>query len=155
MPTHEHLVNRAVKWLKDFGCGVVFDDRLQARTESGEKPDALGFKSLVSILIECKASRADFLADKNKKFRENPELGMGDWRFYLTPPGLITADELPEGWGLLYCHPNKIEEVHGIPTNTILVSKKPFTGHHVNEKIIMYSALRRLASLGRLKEIYS
>lgn len=142
--THGELVAMASKWLKDFGCGVVFDDNFVARTQSGEKPDALGFKSNVSLLIECKATRSDFLADRNKKFRKNPELGVGDWRFYLCPAGLIKPDEIPQGWGLLYCDGVSVSDVSGIPTNTALESKKPFVGNHVNEKIILYSALRRL-----------
>ena len=54
-----------------------------------------------SVVIECKASRADFLADARKSFRTNPEEGLGCERFYLTTPGLISANELPKGWGLL------------------------------------------------------
>jgi hypothetical protein len=52
-------------------------------------------------LIECKISRADFLADREKPFRKDPAQGMGCERFYLTPQGLIRVDELPRTWGLL------------------------------------------------------
>lgn len=153
--THDYLVERAAKWLKSFGCGIVFDDRFQARTESGERPDAIGFRHDVSVLIECKATRSDFLSDKRKKFRIDPQLGVGDWRFYLCPPGIIKVEDLPCGWGLLYCHPNKIERVHGIPVNKVDLKEKPFTGNHVNEKKILYSALRRLEILGKFDEIYN
>jgi|SRR5699024_3115640 len=141
--THSELVERAVKWLKAFGCGVVLDDRFKAITSTGEQPDALGLRSYSSILIECKATRSDFLADKKKKFRQDPALGVGDWRFYFCPPGLIQPNELPEGWGLLYCYPKTVKKVHGIPSNSVLETEKPFKGCAANERRIIYSALRR------------
>ena len=54
-----------------------------------------------SVLIECKISRTDFLADRGKPFRKDPGQGMGCERFYLTPRGLLHQSELPKGWGLL------------------------------------------------------
>ena len=54
-----------------------------------------------SVVVECKISRADFFADREKPFRKNPELAMGCERFYLAPQGLIAAHELPAKWGLL------------------------------------------------------
>jgi hypothetical protein len=51
--------------------------------------------------VECKISRADFLADLEKPFRRKPQRGMGCERFYLTPGSLLRAEELPSGWGLL------------------------------------------------------
>ncbi len=65
-------------------------------------PDVIGWKnSCRSVLIECKISRSDFLADREKPFRKNPENGMGCERFYLAPHGMIKKDELPRSWGLL------------------------------------------------------
>ena len=65
-------------------------------------PDAIGWKRTQhSVVVECKVSRADFLADREKPFRRKPELGLGCERFYLAGPGLIHVDELPQGWGLL------------------------------------------------------
>jgi hypothetical protein len=52
-------------------------------------------------VIECKISRADFLADANKPFREKPDEGLGCERLYLAAAGLIAPTELPPGWGLL------------------------------------------------------
>src|SRR5208337_2931128 len=62
-----------------------------------------------SVLVECKVSRADFLADREKPFRQKPELGVGCERFYLAPAGLIRLEELPAGWGLLELRNGKIE----------------------------------------------
>ena len=79
---------------------------------SGEMPDAIGWKGAShSVLVECKISRADFLADRDKPFRRKPDLGLGCERFYLTPPGLLEAKELPPGWGLLEARKRKVELV--------------------------------------------
>jgi hypothetical protein len=53
------------------------------------------------VLVECKASRADFLADHQKPFRLKQQQGMGCERFYFAIAGLISPQELPQGWGLL------------------------------------------------------
>jgi hypothetical protein len=69
---------------------------------SGEMPDAIGWKKAChSVVVECKASRADFLADAEKPWRQKPERGVGCERYYLAPSGFIHTDELPTGWGLL------------------------------------------------------
>ena len=97
--THEKLVKAAVAWLRRYGCGVVLSEQ---SCSSGETPDAIGWKRAChSVIVECKISRADFLADRDKPFRMKPEKGMGCERFYLAPAGLISAKELPEAWGLL------------------------------------------------------
>lgn len=146
--THGDLVARAERWLKNQGCGVVFRDEFKAATGNGELPDAIGWRDGLSILVECKASRADFLADKGKPFRQAPELGMGDWRFFLCPPEIITVSDLPEGWGLLYAHQKQIKKVHGVPGNCSWWRDKPFNGNKRCETQMMYSALRRMVVRG-------
>ncbi|TBW57497.1 hypothetical protein EZI54_06955 [Marinobacter halodurans] len=140
------MVARAAKWLKgSCGCSVVLTE-LKAFTDSGECPDAVGWRSNYSVLIECKASRRDFLADKKKHFRATPGRGVGNYRFYLCPPGVITIDDLPEGWGLLYAEAGKIKREVAPKGNT--------WGHGNNQKFMqprnteaeitmLVSALRR------------
>ena len=107
--THEKLVKAAVAWLRRNGCGVVLSEQSCA---SGETPDAIGWKRAChSVVVECKISRADFLADREKPFRIKPEKGMGCERFYLSAPGLIQRSELPDGWGLLELHGREVVEV--------------------------------------------
>lgn len=67
-----------------------------------ETPDVFGWNYWTTVLVEVKVSRSDFLADKKKWFRIYPEKGMGDYRYYCCPEGLIKENELPEKWGLLY-----------------------------------------------------
>jgi hypothetical protein len=107
--THAQLVEKAVQWLRAYRCGVVLSEQACV---SGEMPDAIGWKRANhSVLIECKISRADFLADRDKPFRQQQELGLGCERFYLTPAALLHLNELPPGWGLLELRQRKVEVV--------------------------------------------
>lgn len=104
--THAQLVNLAVDWLRRYRCGVVLSEQACA---SGEVPDAIGWKGKCrSVVVECKVSRADFLADRAKPFRQNCELALGCERFYLVPAGLVAVEELPPGWGLLECSGRRV-----------------------------------------------
>lgn len=106
--THEKLVARAVGWLRRYGCGVVLSEQ---SCSSGETPDAIGWKRAChSVVVECKISRADFIADCDKPFRRKSELGMGCERYYFSPAGLIKSEELPIGWGLVEIHGREIAQ---------------------------------------------
>jgi len=105
--THAKLVSLAVAWLRRYRCGVVLSEQACL---SGEMPDALGWKKAChSVLVECKLTRADFLADRAKPFRQQPETGVGAERYYLAPRDLIRSEELPSGWGLLEVCGREIE----------------------------------------------
>lgn len=107
---HADAVRLAADWLKrpacrkGPGCQVVVTES-KIGWNNGEIPDALGFRAGVyqeaSVLVECKASRADFLADAKKPHRTDAKRGMGLYRYYLAPAGVIRVDELPPGWGLI------------------------------------------------------
>lgn len=152
--THDELVLRGEKWLEKEGCKVVIRDECRIYVESGERPDVIGWRAGVSIVVEVKISRGDFLQDRGKEFRLDPSLGMGDWRFYLCPQGIINPSDLPAGWGLLYAYPKIIKRVYGVPTNCLWSTEKPFVGNRQCENMLLVSALRRLALRGYLKEIY-
>lgn len=152
--THDELCIRAERFLKSNGFGVVFHDQFQAALSSGEKPDALGFRNGTSCLIEVKCSRADFLADKKKHFRATPQNGVGDWRFYMSEPDIISIHDLPDGWGLLHVLGKQVRKVHGFPPNTAWYSKKPFTSDKQAECDYLYSALRRMVKHGHFKDVY-
>lgn len=148
---HDQLVLRAEKWLKSQNCKVVIRDPF--RSWNREQPDAIGWRSEISILIEVKVSRADFLADAKKAFRADPEKGMGDWRFYLCPPGIIQPEDLPDGWGLLWAYEKTIKKIHGVPPNCDWY-RYPQRGNKSAETTMLVSALRRLELRGHLPEIY-
>jgi hypothetical protein len=107
--THAQMVEKAVRWLRSYRCGVVLSEQACA---SGEMPDAIGWKQAChSVLVECKVSRADFLADRAKPFRQKPEKGVGSERYYFAPPTLVKLEELPVGWGLLEYRRGRVEVV--------------------------------------------
>jgi hypothetical protein len=152
--THSDLVARAERWLQTQGCGVTIRDPFRAHTLNREQPDAIGWRDGLSILIECKISRADFLADRSKPFRTDPAKGMGNWRFYLCHPETIQVDDLPPRWGLLWATPRTIRRIHGVPGNTGWWRKRPFIACKQSETMMLVSALRRMALRGHLPEIY-
>lgn len=95
--SHAKLVKEAANWLRSSrGCNLVASE---LTTILDETPDVIGWQGELSILVECKTSRADFLADAKKNHRTRIGLGLERW-FYI-PIGLVKKDELPEGWGLL------------------------------------------------------
>lgn len=100
--THSNIVDAAYNWIMHAGkCKFAFKEM---HSTTSEIPDILGFmdSGWSSVLIECKASRSDFLADKKKQFRIHPNDGMGKFRFYCCPTNMIRKDEVPEKWGLIY-----------------------------------------------------
>lgn len=163
--THKYLIEVAYKWvLKRGSCGVAFKE---LKTANIEIPDVIGFGSGFSVVIECKVSRSDFLKDKNKPHRQK---GMGTFRYFCCPIGLIKVEELPEKWGLIYVQPNgdcKLAKnpkhdrhrADGVPFNT---SNDYYAQCYPNaflrdldaENKLMYSALRRLFIKGYVKHIY-
>jgi hypothetical protein len=105
--THAQLVEKAVRWLRNYRCGVVLSEQACV---SGEMPDAIGWKRAChSVLVECKVTRSDFLADRAKPFRLKPDQGVGCERFYLVSAGMVRGEDLPTGWGLLELRRGRIE----------------------------------------------
>jgi len=110
--THAELILVGIGWLKkpyasceEYGhsaCSVIISE-LVTCTTYGEIPDVLGYMSgkQKTILIECKTSYSDFMADQKKLFRNMSEYGMGDQRYYLAKKGIIPVEKIPENWGLL------------------------------------------------------
>lgn len=134
--THGALVQKAVAWLRRYGCGVVLSEQSCA---NGETPDAIGWKRAChSVVVECKISRADFLVDREKPFRRKPETAMGCERFYLTPARLLDASEVPDGWGLLEVRNHRVAMV--MPSSTSLRSTRGFR-HEMN---LLLASLRRV-----------
>jgi hypothetical protein len=97
---HQQMVAKAVEWLRHhYGCAIVLSEQ---SCGTGEVPDVIGWKGFCqSVLVECKVSRSDFLADANKPFRLHPKEALGSRRLYMAPAGMIRQEELPKHWGLL------------------------------------------------------
>ena len=108
--THSALVELAVRWLRtSYRCGIILSEQACC---TGEVPDVIGWKARCrSVLVECKISRADFLAERGKPWRMDVDAqgALGCERFYMAPAGLIATAELPPGWGLLEVRGRKVE----------------------------------------------
>jgi hypothetical protein len=143
--THKELVELSHKFvLKKMSCGFAVKE---LKTTEKEIVDVLGFGAWNhSVLIEVKVSRSDFLADKKKSFRINPDEGVGRYRFYCCPKNLIKVEDLPKNWGLIYEEDKKLEIVHNPycknPKGNIF--NGGFIYNKDAERAIMYSTLRRI-----------
>ncbi|TGJ99903.1 hypothetical protein EHO57_14185 [Leptospira langatensis] len=153
--SHDELVEIAFSWVqRRTSCGVVIKE--VANTSAQEIPDVIGFGSGGhSFLIECKASRADFLKDKNKLFRQFPENGMGSQRFYLCPENIIGVEDLPVNWGLIWVNEQgkaklKYSPYKGNGSERTSLHPKNWKAEHG----LLYSCLRRVFLNGYLDCIY-
>lgn len=132
--THAELIALAERWLRRTRHPVVLAD-VRANIVN-EQPDVIAWtNSGFSRIVECKASRADFLRDARKWHRRDPKDGMGCERWYFAPAEVLRVDELPERWGLA--------EITG---RSVRVVQKPgrFLIHNTRaERALLVSAIRR------------
>ena len=117
--THDELCERAYRWLLGAGkCNFALME--PGSMANSELPDAIGWSDGLSTVIECKASRQDFYADKKKPHRRWSALGMGVRRYLMIPAALFVEHEgrdymwrydcdEPLLWGLLLCHPKQVK----------------------------------------------
>jgi hypothetical protein len=133
--THAELVSRAQRWVRSRRYPIVLAD--VHTTTTTEQPDVIGFRTGGdTLLVECKASRADFRRDAAKYFRRAPEHGMGYFRWYFAPADVIPVDALPAGWGLV--------ELNARGGLGILRNAQPcFTRDLTSEGRLLVTALRR------------
>ena len=158
---HADMVALAVTWLKrppsrgGPGCQVALSE-IRNGFKRSEIPDAIGFRAGTtdegSILVEVKTSRADFFADRQKKFRELPERGIGLYRYYMAPAGMVAVDELPEKWGLIEIKGSKRPEVKLIHGHHLLklakTSQSPFRFETRNTGLEVALLARTLMRVG-------
>ena len=136
--THAFLVDKGMRWVRSqngqrWNAPLSFGEVVCAGNET---PDVMGFSSHGSTLIECKVSKADFKRDKKKMFRSISQKGMGKYRLYMCPTGLITEEELPADWGLIYVSEKGIAK--------LIVKPKAQYCNLMAEHAYMYSIIRRL-----------
>lgn len=134
--THNDLIEFAVRKLKQVYPVVI----TELASEAGEEPDAIGFNGHHSTVIECKASRSDFLADQKKRHRRLNYEAMGCYRYYMVPHDLqMHMHELPHGWGLYAVKNKRIYK---------RVDSKYFNNRALkNEQRLLLSVIRRIGNL--------
>jgi hypothetical protein len=139
--THSDLVELAVRWLRtSYRCGIILSEQACC---TGEVPDVIGWKGRCrSVLVECKISRADFLAERCKPWRMNVDSqgALGCERFYMAPAGLIATAELPPGWGLLEVRGRKVEMAVACSKRKSLRTPEGL----LNEMNLLLASLRRV-----------
>jgi hypothetical protein len=106
---HDELTDLGARWFKAQGFGIVATELQSAGC--AEQPDVVAYRHSCAAIIEVKVSRADFAADARKSHRGEATKGLGLYRFYLCPQGLISPTELPSKWGLLYESDGTVVEV--------------------------------------------
>lgn len=145
---HRQLCERALRWLSGTRrCNPVF----AGIASCSEIPDAIGWSSCYghegSTVIECKASRTDFYADRKKQFVwKHPEWNyfvstrqyseksalaqgfkkeersrMGHYRFYFCEPGIITPEMVQQNapdHGLLWAKGRSVSVIVKAPRRT-------------------------------------
>ena len=133
--THEALRKRAVQWLTNTQrCSVVLSEIV---TSCSEVPDAVGWRNWFSMVVECKVSRSDYFAQKNKN-HVLAGRGVGQHGYILCPKGMLTVEDLDgTGYGLM-----EIADEHG----NIRVKLPPLLREPCREDEItmLVSALRRV-----------
>lgn len=107
--THSELCDIAVKFLKRSSNGLkcqIAISEMQTSYYCGEQVDAFGYRCIEpnqgSYMIEVKTSRSDYLADGKKPHRIDPSKGVGKYRAYMCPEGVIQPNEIPHGWDLFW-----------------------------------------------------
>lgn len=113
---HKHLKKLSLYWLKGKVTDLCANEVKLYFRRKKLKADALGInlKRKESRIIEVKASRNDFLRDEVLHASYGYH-AIADYAYLMTPVGLLTADEIPKGYGLL-----EVDEY-----DTITVRKNP------------------------------
>ena len=133
-PTHKQLVRRMSLYYKNRLRSIVV--MTEFVTYAGEIPDIVAWTSgHICNVIEVKVSRQDFLKDGDKFFRKCAECGIGTYRYFAAPKGLIKPEELPENLGLY-----ELTDKQCFMT----VEAKTQDSDKGKEVIMLVSAIRRL-----------
>jgi hypothetical protein len=164
--THNNLNELAQKWLlrspsaNGSHCKIAFTE--VGPLFYGEIADAWGcnYDYDFFVVVESKVSRSDFLADKKKPHRNGEVLGMGTFRYFICPEGMISPDELPEKWGLLWVNARghiKIKAGHLMGKTNYFHGDSSVAdwGHEVNhsaERKMMAHLLNRVGDAEKTKE---
>lgn len=136
---HSDLVRYVADWLRsERGYRTILTEGSCAGTV--EEPDVIAWSRGRSTLVECKRSRADFLADRKKAFRAEPAAGMGRTRLYAAAPGIILPKDVPDRWGLL--------EVTDGGRVQLVVTPGTFSQWNRDGEIVLLAAALERAALG-------
>mgnify|MGYP000120537710 CR=1 FL=1 len=80
-------------------------------------------KRLVSVAVEVKVSRSDFMRELERPQKRAPWEQLAAECWFATPSGLVKPDEVPEGWGLVELQSNGRLRRKKLPTQRIIKSQ--------------------------------
>lgn len=111
---HARLIEQAADWLRTQQgvTRILTEPNATKHGAKGEElPDVFGSRGGYTVVIECKATHADFMADQRKPSRRGESLGIGVHRMYCCPEHIIESYEVQDGWGLLYATAEGLREI--------------------------------------------
>lgn len=139
--THEHLIQHCKAVADTLGVWVGWSG-LEGPWRRGEQPDWFGvFKTPAdmdgqkalfgdTIVLECKASDADFRKDLLKPWRRLDTCALGNWRVYVSPIDVVDVAYVPDPWGLVWIddagahvvvkHPQRVHKVDAASERVLL-----------------------------------
>lgn len=111
---HEELLKTAAKFIKNkalthFGKSTY----VVCNYNDGMEPiDVFGFGGGCTQIIKVITTRMELNLDLERAYRKCPKYGVGEFRSYLCPNGLLNKEDIPKNWGLLWCdNKGKIIEI--------------------------------------------
>lgn len=169
-PEHAYLKMAAAHWLRDKCFAISTEVRLRCEADTYRVIDVLGVTARDLVYgIEAKAERGDFLSehregktyqrkrgfyyghtwletvqDRSGKFRSliaRPT----DWPHFMyiaSPRHLISPEEVPEGWGLLWVDTTRQKD----PLRACVTCKKRPRRNHGASAEMVQDALRGIVS---------
>jgi hypothetical protein len=138
--THNDLVKSAGYWLQSAKrCNPIFLEK--GSNGCAEIPDAIGWTSKECILVECKTSKADLIANAQKT------LVLGNRRYFLMIEELYEEckEHIPEGWGII-----TLSEHKPFPQQKRLLDSKVFESDARSEIRYLRSRILAIQNYGRL-----
>jgi|GEM_PF-3060398 hypothetical protein len=136
--THAQLVRAAAVWLRREARVVA----TELVTATSETPDAVGWCTNKTIVVECKTSREDFRRNADK-CHERAGNSVGDERWFLVPEDLVQASEVPEGWGLMEYRRSGHAQGYHLRKIVTAPNRGRDIGRLVHERIMLVSVAQR------------
>jgi len=99
---HKHLKWLGMHWLKKKTVDLVANEVDFYNAYSIADVVGVNLKRQEIRVIECKSSRADFLRDKKLYGTQTSYFLHAHYSYIMCPVGIISKEEIPDGYGLLY-----------------------------------------------------
>jgi len=109
---HKHLKEVALKFLKEKVTDMVAIEVPFGNAWSVADAVGINFKREEVRVVECKATKGDFLRDKKLSGNKTSYFYHAHYSYIMCPTDIISESEVPYGYGLLYV--NEKDEIQVI-----------------------------------------